>query len=180
MTATAEPLRRALAANSTAAAYPTSVPVAVKPSGAGIFDLYDKDLGINHRAGNSLQRYVLLIPYGSDAANETFNLQLMGWSRVEDSALAPLWVPQLLGLFAVTLGAGTATALGASNFLADTIVITKGAADGGYNSLISGANDTPASILVDVRGCEILQFGFDIGDSGAASANCLWRMVDDK
>lgn len=165
-------LRRALSANSAASAFTAKIPVATKPSGTGVFDLFDRDLGIATHV--CAPDYIQVIPFGTDANNETFNLRVWGWSRVTEL----LWIPQLLCELAVTLGNIDATAIGASHFLADTVVLTYGAAadSGTGTSILAPANELPCSALVHLRGSELIEFDFDLVT--AAAANCYWRVAD--
>jgi hypothetical protein len=168
------PLRKALETNSVADSFTAKVPTATKPSNVGVFDLLGAALGLGFPV--EVPKFAQLMPFGSAAENVTFDMRLWGWSKTTDHS--PVWVPQLLGLFAVTLGNIAATPFGANNFLADTIVVTKGAneASGSGSSVISTAGDTTASVLVGLRGCELIEFDFDKGT--ATDSNCLWRITD--
>ena len=168
MSVTAFPLRRALVTNATTTSFTAKIPVAVKPSGVGVFDVFD--MAIGQAIDTYMPWYLNLIPFGTDAADETFDMRLWGWSKVADTAL---WIPQLLVELNVTLGSVDGTAIGASHLLADTIVIAKGDADAPE---INPENDLPGSILVHLRGCDMFEFDFDL--TGAAAANAYWRMMD--
>lgn len=166
--------RLAQTANATATSFTAKTPSATKPSGTGIIDLMDTSLGL-HQTGY-VSRYAQLVPFGENADNETFDMQLWGWSKAI-LASSTLWVPQLLVEVNVVLGNIAATALGTDHFLADTITIAKGDTDAPE---ISPANNYVGSILVHLRGCELLEFEFDAdaGASASAGANCLYRVVD--
>jgi hypothetical protein len=112
---------------------------------------------------------LFLQPYGSDANNETLKARIIGWSYLRASGL---WVPHLLAQFTVTLG-NLAAGLGTNTFLADTIDLEYGDA-----SLIriSPANDIPGSVVLDVRGAQLVEIDFD-RNSSAASANALYRRL---
>lgn len=173
MSATALPLRQAMDANSTATAFTAKIPVATKPSGTGVFDVFAAALGI--ATAHCLPKFLQVIPFGTDADGETFDLRVWGWSRVLGGNL---WVPQLLTQLAVTLGNVSGAAIGTNHFLSDTLVATDGAvADSGTGtSILSPENDTPASALIHLRGCELIEFDFDLGT--AAAANAYWRAMD--
>lgn len=170
------PLRKALETSSTADSFTAKVPTATKPANVGVFDLLGAALGLGFPV--EVPEFAQLIPFGSAANDATFDMRVWGWSKT--TGQSPVWVPQLLGLFAVTLGNIAATPFGTNNFLADTIVVTKGAdEESGYgSSVISTAGDTAASVMVGLRGCELLEFDFDKGT--ATDSNCLWRLVDKK
>lgn len=177
---TAHPFRKALEENSAATSFAAKIPTTTKPEGDGVVDLFDSDLGL--AINTFIPEWVQLIPYGSDAADETLNMRLWGWSKTVDG----IWIPQLLALLAVTLGNIDATAIAADNFLADTIAVTEGSEDdssstdgtgGALADEISPADDSTASVLVQLRGCQLIEFDFDMVT--AASANCLWRVMDE-
>lgn len=170
MSATVMPLQRALTASSTDTSFAAVIPTTTKPSGAGVFDLLD--IATSLSVGNNVPRFIQLVPFGTDANNETFDMILRGWSRTTGAAGTAIWVPQILLNLSVTLGNIDAAAIGANHFLADTIVVNKGDSDG----VISPANDTAASIITHLRGCELFAFYFDL--TGAAAANCYWRVMD--
>lgn len=166
-------LQRALANNSTSnAAFATKVPVAAKPSNAGFFPASDAALGRRLGMSSFGPRRLLVVPFGTDAANETFDMRVWGWSKVSE---ANLWIPHLIADLAVTLGAIAATEVGANHLLADTIVVTKAEP----NIIVSSpANDTPGFALMHLHGVQFLDFEFKVGT--AAAANCYWRTVDDE
>jgi hypothetical protein len=167
------PFRKAMAAATTSTSFTAKIPTTTKPAASStrsVIDLLSPNYGIT--ASPHLPKYVLVVPYGTDANNETLDMRLWGWNKTTDAT--PVWVPQLLFQIAVTLGNIDAAALEASALLADTITITYGPDE---LTEISPANDVSAQLLTHVRGCELLEFDFDIG-TGAA-ANCLWRVMDE-
>lgn len=180
MTATAYPFRSVRASNLTGvSALPACpVPTTTKPSGAGIIDLFDGDYGL--ATNTYMPKFVQLQPYGTDANDEQFEMRVLGWSKTAGdigNITAESWVPQLLVKVTVTMGNIAAAIYGTNHFLADTIVVDKGDGDA---SVISPADDTPASILLHTRGCELLQFDFSLTTAltEGVAANCLWRAFD--
>lgn len=173
------PFRKARATNSTATDFTAKNATTTKPSGTGVWDLISGDDRVTF--GHEIPKFVNLVPYGVGADTTTFALRLWGWNRLAPPGTADadlIWIPQLILELAVTLSTPTATPIGASNVFADTIAVTDGPeAAGGWRDLISPASDTPASILIHTRGCEILEFDFDM--TGATSGNCLWRFMHD-
>lgn len=168
MSVSVRDFRRALAANSTATGFTAKLPTATKPASAGVIDLFaDSGEGIN--APPNIPKYAQLVPYGTDSNDQTFSQRLWGWSATDQG----VWIPQLLLQLDVTLGNIAATAIAASHLLADTIALAAGDA---HAEMISPANDTPASVLVHLRGSQLIEFDWDM--TGAASANCLWRLMD--
>lgn len=154
--------QRALATNSTASAFTAKIPVAVEPSGTGIFKME-----------NPIPTFLQLVPFGTDANDETFDFRLYGWTRIHSERI---WVPQLLADVSVTLGNMSAAVIAASTFLADTLTYNDGPPAGPFQSLIDAQEDLPASVMVHTRGCEYIEFDFDM--VLAASGNVLWRGVE--
>jgi hypothetical protein len=167
------PLRKALATNSAAAAFTAKTPTTTKPSGDGVFDVLGE---YGWASGVHGPSHMQIIPFGTDANDETFDMRVWGWSKTRDAT--PIWVPQMLLDLTITLGNIAATDVGASHFLADTIVVNEGPAAGdAWYSLITTADDTPASILMHLRGCELIEFDWDAVT--AASVNCFFRMMSE-
>lgn len=176
---TQDRLRRALATSSTSTGFTAKVPTSTEPTGAGIFDLYDEELGIA-KCGR-IPRWILLMPFGTDGSNDTFSFRLWGWTQVTCNTVnltgdQNLWVPQLLAEIAVVLGNISFTLIATSHFMADTLTLSKG-----YTGPVnSPANDTPGQIMVDLLGNRKIEFDWDLaGAQEGVAMNCYWRMVDD-
>jgi hypothetical protein len=177
MSVTAQPYRSALATNSTSTGFTSKTSTATKPTGTGVFDLLGTTLSVS--AGGYVPRFVELLPFGKDGNNDTFDMRLWGWSRWVDSTLtypATVWIPKLLMELNVVLGNITLTGIGTGNYQSDTLTI----ADGDSTSpIISPASDTGASILVHMRGCELIEFDWDLaGAQESVSMNCLFKFMD--
>lgn len=170
MAVTSQVLRKALSANSTASSFTVNIPTTTKPSGDGVFDLLSSTYGLHQ--SNVLSKFVQLIPYGIGSDTQTFSMRLWGWSQTNDSP--KVWIPQLLVELACTITTGTDFAgLVASNYGVDAITVAAGDAE---TALVSPANNMQGSALVHLRGCELIEFDFDM--TGATSGNCLWRAMD--
>ncbi len=174
---TAHPYRLALATNSTATVFTSKVSTTTKPSGTGVFDLFGASLGVG--LNGCVPKFIQLSPFGKDGNNDTFDMRLWGWSRVVDSTLtvpATVWVPTLLLEMNVILGNIALAGIGTGNFQSDTLTIV----DGDANSPISStASDTGANILVHLRGCELIEFDWDLaGAQEGVSMNSLFKFVD--
>jgi hypothetical protein len=115
---------------------------------------------------------IKVLPFGTNAANETFNGRIIAWHR---NAEENTWIPTELVTFAVTLGAAVAlkdaTAL---QTFADTIAYTSGIAEADLQ-IVSPADDTRAWLLVDIMGAEYLQFQVDL--VLAASGNYYYHTL---
>lgn len=171
---TCYPLRKALSVASTNNGFAAKIPTTTKPAASStraVVNLYDATYGI--ATDTFVPQYIQLVPYGTNANDETHNLRLWGWSKTTDTT--PVWVPQLILDLSVTLGNIDASALESSAFMADTITVNVG---GDEATKISSAGDTPASILTHLRGCELFEIEFDIGTGDAG--NCLWRVMDER
>lgn len=172
MPLTVTKLRKALATNDTGTSFAAKIPTTTKPTGDGVFDLLSESLGVS--VGETIPHFIQIIPYGTNGDNDTFDMRLIGWSRSTDAT--PVWVPQLLVDLNVVLGNISGAAIAANTFMADAITIAKGDGDAPE---ISPANDTPASILVHLRGCELIEFDWDLaGAQEGASMNAFWRLTD--
>jgi hypothetical protein len=153
--------RAARATNSTDASFASKVPTVTEPAGAGVLALAKRSLA---------PTWLMLVPFGV-TNNQTFDLRVVGWRH-----LGSLWLPTILLQFSVTLGNvnGVAGSVPAdTDFVADTVSdpATGMGAKGVDCQPTSPANDTPASYMMDTRGCEKVEILFDM--TGATSGNCL-------
>lgn len=173
--------RYALAANATSTSFTDYNATSTEPSGVGVIDLLSASLGVG--AGLHVPRYLQLIPFGTDGANDTFDMRVYGYNATVPTDLVTdtaLYIPQLLLDVSVVLGARTFSDHAANTFLADTLTVNDGAADNAaWRSLIDCQEDMVASVLIHTRGCRYIRFDFDlVGAQEAVSMNCLWRPMD--
>lgn len=156
-------LTQALAANSTASDFPALASSATEPTGSGVHGAF----------GNAL----VVVPYGTDAADETFDLKVVGWSRVVVGGIVE-WVPTEIIVVTVTLGTASGAAggvIGDSALWADAIAggdTPKGDTD---RQIPTVTANTIAWFQVNTRGVEKVQFLFK--NTTSASANCLFRFI---
>lgn len=154
-----EPLARAHATLSTATSFTAPAATTTRPSGAGVLDFGDRP-----------PAWLKVVPVGAGADDSTFNLRLVGWSHA-----AGLWVPEVLVEFACTLstavGVSGATVTDSERF-ADTVGDpTANLGELGVTcQKHSPANNTPASYLVDGRGCTVFRVDTDLVAATGASA----------
>lgn len=179
MTTTCLPFRYALATNSVATSFTAQNATATEPTGVGVFDLGAEPYGNR----NAVPSYLQLIPFGTDGADDTFDMRVYGYSETVPTDLVTdtkLYIPQLLLDVSVVLGARTFSDHAANTLLADTLTVNDGAADNGpWRSLIDCQEDMVASIIVATRGCRYIKFDWDlVGAQEAVSMNCLWRALD--
>jgi hypothetical protein len=175
MSAQCHPLRRALTTNSAATSFTNLTPTSTEPTGDGVFDLFNRDLGL--ATDTYIPKFINLIPFGTNGNDDTFDMRLWGWKQVIKSAGNDddaVWVPFMLADLSIVLGNIAATAIGADHLMADTITVNEGTVEE-----ISTADDTVASILVHLRGASKFQFSFDLaGAQEATGANCYWAVMD--
>lgn len=125
--------------------------------------------------GAVVGNWLLLRPFGTDAADETFDMRVYGWRAAVADDGAHSYEFQLLAQFACTLGSAQGAAeclIGSSDFEVDTITLTHGAS-ADVQIVSPGGDLRGAWCAVDMRGCVWPQVDFDTGAS-AASANALW------
>lgn len=164
----------ALTTNSTSTAFTAQNATTTEPSGTGKFDLFST----LYRGQNGVPEWLKLIPFGTNGADDTFDMRVYGWNATD--AATPIYVPQLLADVSVVLSAITFTPYAADTFLADAITVNDGSADNGpWQSVISPAEDLVASIIIPTRGCRYISFDWDLaGAQEGASMNCLWMPLD--
>lgn len=161
------PFRNARSTNATDTAFPSRVPTGTEPTGDGVIDLVHGEQGcVRNRA--------LIVAYGTDAADETFAMRVIGWRRLGNDPETLLWVPVTLTEITCTLGASTGVAgreVVATEFFADTMAFVAGKGAEGENlRLLSPADDTIAHVEVALQGFAKLEITFDmvLGASGNA------------
>lgn len=171
---TATILQRALTNASTASSFAA---VATKTAEPATVDTTTPNAEGNTAVFKSSGQSLYLMPFGTDAADETFSIRLVGWKKLTGGdGVTPLWVPTHLGDVNVTLGSSVGVAGGIvtdSQYFADTLAL----ASGGWADikLIQTAGNLPAAIIVPSKGFEYIQALFD--STGAASMNLLWGAI---
>lgn len=182
--ALAVPFRYAFATNATTTSFTAQNATATEPSGVGVFDLASPNLSVGTTVVAPSERvatYLQLVPFLVGADNDTFGLKIYGFTPTVPADLVTdtaLYIPQLLAHLTITAGARTFSDHTAACFLADTIVVTKGPADNAeWLSVISPADDSVASVILNTRGCRYIKFDVDLLVTPTA-VNCLWRPVD--
>lgn len=161
-------LKKALAANSDATAFSNPAASLAEPSGASVTDVVGEP-------GVSAPNRLVVIPFGTDAENETFDMRVFGYDSSGTSV--GLWVPLLLCDVTCTLGAAAGVGSGLvtdSELFADTITVNTGNEDVDVWA-VSNAEDMVAHFVVDLKGCRKVAWAFDM--TGAASGNALYKFV---
>lgn len=158
--------RQALASNSVETAFAAKIPTITKPASAGVVDLLGEGLK------DGVYENILVIPYGTDADDETFDMRIYGWNKDPTSG-TNLWIPFILIDVSVTLSSAVFTVKAASSFMPDTITENAGAEGASVITSTGEANVSSAHMVVPTRGAELMEFDFD--STGAAAMNALWK-----
>jgi hypothetical protein len=157
--------RPARSSNSTDASFPSRVATATQPTGEGVLDLFG--LG-----GGQRVQAVKVVPFGSDAANETFKVRVLGWTQTSGSSL---WVPSALTELTCTLATPTGVSghdVADTDFFCDAITIDVGTAAQGVRKVEPVADSMAAYVILQVEGHDLIELIFD-RNASAASANAL-------
>lgn len=158
----------ACTSNATDTSFPTRSATKTRPSGTGVYDVSSN--------GNITCNALRVQFFGTDTADQTFKCRILGWNKIPATAsTADLYVPCVLCEVTCTLStfAGVAgTAINASQLIVDTITLATGFNDDVDVSITSPTGNIPAHLIVDTKGCELVEFIFD-RNSSAASANAI-------
>lgn len=183
----ANPWRKARSVNETSNGYVSKIPTATEPvadagtaTGQASIDLTDPTVG------GAAQNGVMFLPFGVGSDNNTFSLRVIGWSCCQTDRRATvnpdtnLWIPVVLGEFLCTLSSTPVGVAGrfivATELFADTIAVVGSTANNGVScDVVSPANNTIASVFMDLRGSQKLEFQFTTGGS-ATSCNALFKL----
>jgi len=158
---------RVLTTDSTATSFASKVATRTEPSGDGVISLVKG----NDKHGKEGYDTIELMPFGGGADDETFDLRVIGWRKVNAAAAQnALWVPTTLCEASVVLCSATGvdgTAVENEDFFADAITVGKGI---GVVPSVT-ANVMGAVLIVSVEGYEKCEVTFDrTGSSDTANA----------
>lgn len=157
LSTTARDRVKVLSTNSTDSSAPTFQETLTQPSGAGV---------LNTAGANQL----LISPFGTDAANEVFDIYVVGWWHLKLS-----YGYNILLKATCTISAEAGVAGGDvidTDLYCDAIASASGIATRVINATVA---DTPAVALIDLLGCSWVEFKFDTDT--AASANALYSLL---
>ena len=156
--------QKLLSANSTSASFTARVPTLTQPTGTGVVAVPP---GMTR---------VIVMPFGTDAANETGKLQLWGWSAVRSpSGGKVLWIPRPICELTATLGTAAGVAgseVDENQLFADTLVADKGVGVD-YDFLDNTTAMLSASLIEDA----LLEVQFSL-NSSSASLNTLYSFKE--
>jgi hypothetical protein len=144
-------------------------PTTTEPTGDGIFDLVTSGQSASFAA-------IKFFGTRTSADNETFAARLTAWRKIAGTAGIDLWIPTPLLALSLTQGLSTGVngaPVGASEYFADTIVVSTAFAPASYE-VISPADDSIGLIKVDLFGSQKLQVqlarGTNLSCNGLAAA----------
>ena len=181
LSTTAQNFNIAFAADVTATSYAVTGPQTTVPSGSGVID---------NKAGNGgeQQKRILFSPYGVGTTGCSYGLKVWGWNKVPsfNSAVAELWVPQLLGYLQLALTNSLVgvdgSVIDSTHYFMDFTVNFMSDSPAGANDFnFLGANYTvPGWVYLSTLGSQIIQFDINVNDplsgyTSATSGNVLWR-----
>lgn len=145
--------------------------------------VHNLSFGDGTNRGEYSQNFLKIIPYGVGADDTTFSMRVYGWTRFYDPVTAlQIWIPINLVELACTISTvpGVAgTPIDATHFFVDLITVTTGSTLGGEapsESIISPANNTIGTVMIDLRGSQKYSIQFSTGSS-ATSCNALLGLL---
>ena len=120
------------------------------------------------------------LPFGTDTATETFLMSVFAWDYINPKAAqnSGRWTAWPLATFLCTLCTLAGSAGGEvdnTNLYCDTITEVIGNANVS-NEIISPTGNMKASVILDVKGANLVQVLF-ARNSSSVSANTLWGKV---
>jgi hypothetical protein len=180
--------------------YPTRIPTTTRPdlaaTSTGLQAVGDGVIPVGHN-GQMGASGMALIPFGAGSATNTFSFQVLGWTQtttqygkavngltVLQNANLELWIPVLLGTFAVTLGTGTGIAgsdIGTSQLFATSIttsygpVYGTGAVQSSAGSIYSPGSNSIGMVTIAIMSFKFVEVIYTTGGS-ATSGNALYRL----
>lgn len=173
--AASNPLIKALSENSTSGSFAMLLPQGQDPSGDGVFDIGE--------GGMYAPQHAFIVPYVFGPPESNFSMRVYGWRVLGNDPLSQVWVPLLLIELACTscvstvsltsyAGRGMRLLPDGTNFC-DTLVVVNGTAGPEDGEVMSQpGTDLIGWALIELRGCQKIQFDFDQTDP--VEMNALW------
>lgn len=155
------------ATNATDSSFPSRPPTKTQPSGEGVYDAANGAA----ETGNILK----IIPFGVGSNDQTFDIRILGWSKVGTGVGSGLWVPVILAEASCVLSSSAPGVdnklVDSTNFFCDTITALTALNALTSVEIVSPANNVPGFLAVDYRGFKLIEIVFDM--TGATSGNAL-------
>lgn len=152
---------KVFSSNATDDPFPSRVSTTTQPASAGVIE--------SRKFGEFTNGSLLFVPYGTGADDSTLDLRIIGWRQIDT-----LWVPVILCQVQCTLSTAvgvSGAAVTNSERFADTITLTSPFGTSGVDVNVSSpANNTPGHILIDPKGCPLIEVTVDLGTATAANA----------
>lgn len=175
----ARPLRRGLAANSTATVFPARAPVTVRPTNDGVIDLTQE--------GDLVPRFMKLWAIGVGSDNDAFSVRVIGWSLLLDTGTKQsVWFPSPIAELAYILGASAGlgtTVIPSTELIADTVTIVHEGQLSDDTTLFQGeivrynpADDTVGWAQVPIYGFQMVEFLFS-NTTNTPTKNVLYSLL---
>lgn len=159
---------KALAANSNDSSFPARIATVTTPSGLSSNTF---NPGVSDETFVTGVRNSVVFPYGVGNDDTTFSLRIIGWSQTSGG----LWIPTILCevtcILCTSVGVAGQDVVATERFC-DTIALVTNLGNANVSvEIISPQNNTPGHIMLDTKGCNYLDFIFDM--TGATSGNAL-------
>ena len=172
------PFVKARSVNATNTSFPSLIPTAAEPSGdagtatgSSVIELSNKSL-----ASGKIENAALIVPFGAGSDTNTFSMRVIGW-KVVGRGSESVWIPVTLAEFSCALSTPVGVAGGAvvaTDRFCDTITVVTGNS-GVSVDVVSPADNTIGSILIDLKGFQKLELAFDM--TGATNGNALVTLL---
>lgn len=175
------PSRKARTVNATDTSFPSKVPTATEPTGTGATATGQSVIDIGYR-GAVAQNAAVIFPYGLGDDNDVFAMRVYGWFLSKGSSQASpvvrdVWYPVKLLELTCTMCAATGVLAGSvldTERFCDTLAIVGTSGTEGRNFyVVSPADDTIGYAMLDIVGCQKLEFAFDMTTGNPTNANAL-------
>lgn len=174
------PLVLTNSANVTASSVTEPTPTGTPPNGDGVISMgCSGGPTQSFTFGATLANSLKLIPIGAGSSTNTFTMKVYGWDLTVPGGLSSgTWVPHLLASFTCTLCTQTGVAntdVVATQLFCGTIALVAGNANVS-NEVLSPTGNVIAHIILDAKGCALVECRFGTGGS-ATSCNCLAKRL---
>lgn len=166
------------AANATATSFQSRIPTTTEPTVGDSSTSGTVGGGIIRVGGGEkfVPNNLLIVPFGTGSDTNTFKMRLLGWKATKGGLATRLWVPIPLVEYTCTVTTAVGIAakyLVATDRFCDTLSLASGYNANVSTELITPTGDIIASLVVDVKGFDLLEFQFD-RNSSATSCNALY------
>lgn len=185
----ARPMRRFRAVNENASGFASKIPTTTKPSGTGSAATTAAVLDLTEYK-NIVPKRIKFIPFLLGSDDDASSMRIIGWHSVLLDGKTTLWVPTIIGEYALV--AGTAVGVADAAVLAterfcDTItpvaarqrdqIIAAGTAIGSDYEVLSPVGNLIGHIIIPIGGFQLLEITSD-QTTGTATFNTLYAFLE--